>query len=315
MKTTPIVLASLIVIMAVSCKDKAAESVETVTGTQADKSQPASSDPDNANLNSVKENVVSSAAAVGKNDGNRKVIRTAAIRFRVKNVPQSTYAIENATTKFGGSVTYTNLQSTVLDSEQTKISQDSTLEITRYTVENNMTIRIPNTQLDTVIRIIAKQIDFLDARLIKADDVALKMLANELAQNRNQAYQKRMEKTIDSKSKKLNDAVNAENDLLTKNEQNDNTIIDNLSIQDKMRFSTITLDLYQRESIKNELLANPIDSDSFRPHIGLQIIDSLKTGWYMCEALVAFVIQLWFLILLGIIGTIGYKRYRRPKTA
>jgi len=106
--------------------------------------------------------IVSSSAAVENKKSERKFVRTADAKFKVKNVTQSTYAIENATTKFGGFVTYTNLQSNVSEKFDTKISQDSTLETTKYHVENNITIRVPNTQLDTVIKTIAHQIDFLD---------------------------------------------------------------------------------------------------------------------------------------------------------
>lgn len=313
MKTTPIVLTALIVTLAVSCKEKSAET-ETTTETEIVAAEaPASNSPNADSKVSPKENIVSSTAASTKNDGDRKVIRTAAIKFRAKDVPKSTYAIENAVNQFGGFVTYTDLQSTISDKTETKISQDSTLEITKYTVANNITIRVPNTKLDTVIKIIARQIDFLDSRVIKADDIALKMLANELARNRNDHHQKRLEKGIDTKGRKLTDVVAAENELLNKNEQSDTNVIDNLSMQDRVKFSTLTLEMYQRETVKSELIANPINSSSYRPNIGLQLVDSLKTGWFMLEAVVAFVVQLWFLILLGIAGVILYKRYFRTK--
>jgi len=315
MKTTPIVLASLLVIMAVSCKDKAAETETTTTETEVIAPEaPPVPDPQNTDTKvSQKENAISSSAASIKNDGGKKVIRTAAIKFRAKDVSKSTYAIENAVNYFGGSVSYTNLQSTVLDKKETQISQDSTLEITKYTVENNITIRVPNTKLDTVIKIIAKQIDFLDSRVIKADDIALKMLANEMVQNRTGNYQKRLEKGIDTKGRKLTDVVTAEDELLNKKEQSDNTIIDNLSMQDKVRFSTLTLELYQRETVKSELIASPIGSNSYHPNIGFQLVESLKTGWFMLEGVVAFIVQLWFLILMGVGGIILYKRYFRSK--
>lgn len=92
---------------------------------------------------------ISSSAAVEKKGDNRKFIRTADLKFKVKNVPQSTYAIENATNKFGGYVTYTNLQSSITDQIASKISQDSILETTKFSVQNSITIRIPNTKLDT----------------------------------------------------------------------------------------------------------------------------------------------------------------------
>lgn len=252
---------------------------------------------------------ISSSAAVVDKNSKQKFIRTADIKFKVKNVVKSTYAIENATQKFGGFVTYTNLQSTIHDQLKTKISQDSTLETTKYTVENNITIRVPNTQLDTVIKTIAKQIDFLDFRVIKADDVSLKLLANQLSQKRSASTEKRVEKAIDNKGKKINDIIEAENTLANHKEDNDNHTIENLSLQDQVNFSTITLQLYQNETIRQEIMPSEKDSASYKPNLGIQIIDSLKTGWYILEAIFVFLVNLWPFILIGFGGFFIYKKY------
>jgi len=256
---------------------------------------------------------VSSSAAVEKRDSKQKFIRTADIKFKVKNVVKSTYAIENAVTKFGGFVTNTNLQSNIHDQIKTKISQDSTLETTKYSVENNITIRVPNTQLDTVIKSIARQIDFLDFRIIKADDVSLKLLANQLSQKRSAVNEKRVEKAIDEKGKKINDIMNAENTLDNQKEANDNRTIENLSIQDQVNFSTITLQLYQNETIKQEVSASEKDSNSYKPNLGIQIIDSLKNGWYLLEAIFVFFLNLWPFILLALGGYFIYRKYLKKQ--
>ncbi len=262
-----------------------------------------------ASSNTDSDKVVSSSAAVEPKNSSRKFIRTADIKFKVKNVAKSTYAIEDATTKFGGFVTYTNLQSTISEKEETKVSQDSTLITTKYAVTNDITIRVPNTRLDTVIKTIAKQIDFLDYRVIKADDISLKMLANQMAQNRSGATEKRIEKAIDDKGKKLNNVLDAENQLDTKKEQNDNSKLENLSLKDQVNFSTLTLAVYQNDSVKQEMIANEKSINAYRPNIGLQIWDSLKTGWFMLEAIIAFVVQLWGLALIGLLAWFGYKKY------
>ena len=246
------------------------------------------------------------SSVVEKKDMNRKFIRTADIKFKVKNVPQSTYAIENTTAKFGGFVTYTNLQSDISEKTKTKISQDSTLETTKYNVENNITIRVPNTQLDTILKTISKQIDFLDFRVIKADDVSLQILANQLAQNRSTSQEKRVLKAIDTKGKKLTTIIDAEENLNAKKEANDSKKLENLSLQDQVNFSTITLQIYQRETIKQEVVAN---EKMYRQNIGSKIIDGLRTGWFMLEEIIAFIIQLWSLFLIGIICFLVYKKY------
>ena len=56
-------------------------------------------------------NISSSAAKQNNKDSTRKFIRTADVKFRVKNVIDVTYSIENICDKEGGFVTYTNLSS------------------------------------------------------------------------------------------------------------------------------------------------------------------------------------------------------------
>jgi len=262
-----------------------------------------------ADVATMDSTAISSSAAVEQKDSKQKFIRTADIKFKVKNVVKSTYAIENATQKFGGFVTYTNLQSNILNQIKTKISQDSTLETTKYSVENNITIRVPNTQLDTVIKTIAKQIDFLDFRVIKADDVSLKMLANQLSQKRNSISEKRVANAIDSKGKKINDIVEAENTLANKIAEKDNSTIENLSLQDQVNFSTVTLQLYQNETIRQEVMASEKDSAAYKPNLGIQAIDALKSGWYILQSILIFFINLWPIILISVGCYFLYKKY------
>ena len=292
-KNTKIVLTLLALGMVLSCKERVAEE-------SADYSENAVTDS---------TSVISSSAAVENKNSNRKFVRTADVKFKVKNVAKSTYAIEDATTKFGGFVTYSNLQSNIHSEDRTKVSQDSTLVTTKYKVDNNITIRVPNTKMDTVIKTIAKQIHFLDYRIIKADDVSLQMLSNELAQKRSNSSEKRLANAIDSKGKKLNQVVDAEATLDAKIEQNDATKLQNLSLQDQVNFSTLTLNIYQDESIKQEMVANEKSINAYRPNIGLQIWDSVKTGWFMLENIVSFLVVLWPFALIGFLGFLGYKKF------
>jgi hypothetical protein len=256
---------------------------------------------------------ISSSAAVEKEVSTRKFIRTADLKFKVKNVIQSTYTIENITNKFDGFVTYTNLQSNIIDKFETKVSQDSTLETTRYNVENNITIRVPNKRLDTVIKSIAKQINFLDYRIIKADDVSLKILSNQLSQKRSSNNEKRVEKAIDTKGKKINDIMGAENTLANQKEQNDNTKIENLSLEDQVNFSTLNIQIYQHESVKQEMNAITKDYNYYKPHIGIRIIDSLKSGWYVLLNIIVFLVEIWWLILIILGGYLIYKKYKKTE--
>ena len=281
----------LLVALAYSCKQANHESENASSDISADST------------------LISSSAAKVKTGDARKVIRTAALKIKVKDVTKSTYVIENVVDKFGGFVTFTDLKSVINDKNETRVSQDSILETTKYKVENNIIIRVPNTKLDTVLQSLRKEINFLDSRKITQEDVSFQILANKMAVNRSATNEKRLEKAIDTKGKKLNQIVEAEENLASKKEENDNKTLNNLAIDDKINFSTITISLYQREMIKNELYASEKNINKYRPHLGLQILDSLKTGWFMLEGIIAFIVQLWALILIGALTWIGYKRF------
>ena len=298
MKTTFVFgVAAFFAVLVISCKQGESPQEEAVLSekTSADESM---------------KNVLSSNAAVQNPDDKRKFVRTADIKFKVKNVAQSTYKIENAVGKFGGIVTNTDLQSQIEDRSQMKVSADSTLQTTKYSVRNNITLRIPNTKLDTVIKSIAKEIDYLDFRVIKADDVSLQLLAADLSQQRFSDHTKRLQNDIDQKGKKLNDISNAENEVLNKKEQSDNARIQNLSMQDQIKYSTVTLAIYQNETIKSELVAIEKNNKAYG-NFGLEIMDGLKAGWYILASIVAFVVQLWSLALLALLGIFIYKKFLR----
>ncbi|MFZ1335970.1 MAG: DUF4349 domain-containing protein, partial [Saprospiraceae bacterium] len=201
------------------------------------------------------ETFVSSTAAVENNkDSTRKFIRTADLKFKVKDAIRSTYDIENITVRQGGFVKYTNLASTINYTTSTQIKVDSISESTFYTVNNKMKLRVPNFKLDTVLKEIARNIEFLDYRIIKADDVALNLMTNDLTQERNISNEERLRKAIDNKSGRLNDITNAEDNLESKQEKRDAAHIANLRLKDQINFSTINLVLYQRQDVKNEII-------------------------------------------------------------
>ena len=253
--------------------------------------------------------VSSSAAVENKKDSTHKFIRTADLKFKVKSVIKSTYNIEDLTARQGGFVTYTNLTSNIDEHESEKISRDSLLITTRFTVTNTITLRVPNTRLDSTLKEIAKNIDFLDYRIIKADDVALQLLSNNLTINRSGKNETRLTKAITTRGKKLKETTEAEELLLNKQEQADQARISNLSLRDQLNFSTINLIIYQPQTIKHELISNDERKKEYEPGLGTKIVDALLNGWDILEAVLVFIINLWGLILIGGVVFLTYKLY------
>jgi hypothetical protein len=290
MKHSKIILGFVISVVCISCSPRRAEEAPKADSTTV-------------------ALVSSSAAVENKKDSTHKFIRTADLKFKVKSVIKSTYNIEDLTARMGGFVTYTNLTSNIDDNETKPVSSDSSLVITHFTVTNSIILRVPNTRLDTTLKLLSANIDYLDYRIIKADDVALQMLSNNLTIKRSVKNENRITRAIDHRGKKLTETTTAEGVVLSKQEQADNAQIANLSLLDQLNFSTINLVIYQRQSVRHELIANDKNIKIWEPGFGTKILDSLSNGWDILEAVLLFIFNLWGLVLLGVIIFVLYKIY------
>lgn len=259
--------------------------------------------------------VSSGAAQIKAKDSNRKVIRTADLKFQAKDVIKATYGIEAIVDRNDGFVSSTNLESNISSQNTTPVSADSSVESTYYTVTNIMTIRVPNTRLDTTLKSIAYWIDFLDSRTIKADDVSLQILSNKLVQKRNTMLQKRLTKAVDSKGKKLIEMSDVESSVNSTQQQSDEAMVSNLSLADQIKYSTVNLDIYQRQQVRKVLVANEKDIKSFEPGFGFRIIQALRTGWEGCEEVILFFLKIWWLVIVGIAAIIIYRRLNRKQSS
>src|SRR5579872_3070337 len=171
---------------------------------------PAAITGNSAEHNISPQNAVSSSAAVVSKDSTKKFIRTADLRFKVKRAIEATYEIENIVSRHNGYVSFTNLESAIDNTSVVPVSEDSSLSTTYYILRNTMTLRVPDTQLDTTLKEIAPLIDFLDHRIIKAEDVSLQLLTNTMDAGRLGNSAKRLSSDIDKRGKKLDDITDAE---------------------------------------------------------------------------------------------------------
>lgn len=257
---------------------------------------------------SVSGIISSSAAQITGADSNHSFIRTADIKFKVKDVKQATFQIEDVISKHKGYITYTNLSSTVSYQNKTQVSEDSLKESTYYHVDNSITIRVPNTQLDSVLRELAPFMDFLDHRTIKADNVKFTLLANQLAEKRFNHHKERYAEAVDKKGKKLKEIANAENDLLEKQELADDGQIGTMELLDRVNYSTVTLYIYQPETMKQVLVASEKVIPPYKPSFVKRLGESFVNGWIIFEGIILFFVQIWGIIVLGILLYFSIKK-------
>ncbi len=258
-------------------------------------------------------NNISSSAAKENNLPDRKFIRTADIKFKVNDVTKTTYNIENICSNHGGFVTFTNLESNIDEHSETAISMDSLLETTYYTITNNITIRVPNTKLDTTLKDIAKNVDYLDHRIIKADDVSLQLLSNDFTQIRNTKNYNRVSNDIDKNTKVLHETTLAEETILSKQENIDNAKLANLSLNDQIKFSTLNILIYQRQGINRNIVFNEKNIDKYEIGLGYKLLEGLLYGWKILVYIIVFLSKLWGIALIASIGWAVHKWYPKKK--
>jgi hypothetical protein len=253
--------------------------------------------------------ISSSAAVISKKDSNRKFVRTAELKFRVKNVYRSSLEIERVTAANDGFVTYTNLSSTIDRTEITPVSADTSLESIYYSVVNDITIRVPNYNLDSTIRQIAPLIDYLDYRTIKADDVTLLLAANNMVQQRITRNTQQLAKAADQKSKNATETVNIQDNIYNKQAELDRWKTDRNQVMDEVNFSTLKINIYQRQVIKHELIGNDKNIKAYRPGFWSRIIEGIVFSFDILLEIILFIIRLWAIWLILFVAYILFRKF------
>jgi hypothetical protein len=249
-------------------------------------------------LESLADSVnISSDASQESQPDSTKFIRTADIRFKVNDVQQTTTRIEDIVRKNKGYVAYTHLASTTENTDQQQVSKDSNLVVTYYTVSNTITIRVPNYLLDTTLREIGADVVFLDHRTIKADDVSIQYLGNQLGQRRYDGCKPKF--VAGAKQKEVNDTKVLS---IYQQELQDEYYIANKRLDRDIRYSVVTMELYQSPILHRELVSRPVELKAYHAGLWGRIGNSLQQGWYLFEDFLVFIIRLWGLILIGILA-------------
>ncbi|HTL81740.1 MAG TPA: DUF4349 domain-containing protein [Bacteroidia bacterium] len=255
---------------------------------------------------------VTSAGRMNKLDSSHRFIRTADMKFRVQSVAQATYRIEDLTADFGGYVADTKLASTLVYNSTTPVSVDSSLETMRYEVSNTLLLRIPAEKLDSALKSLAPLVDYLDYRNVNTQDITLDILANRLQQTRVAKYNIRVTSDIQQNSNHM-DVQGAENSMLNQQENSDNALIENLRMDDKVRYSTVSINIYQPQTIRQELVKREKTVAAYEPGFGSQVGESLASGWRGLRVFLAGVILLWPMWMIGLSVLFGIRFYLKKK--
>ncbi len=234
-----------------------------------------------------------------------KMIKTADMRFRVKDVQRTKEDLSKILKSDGGLVMEVAINSTIQNTEKVKFSADSLKEITSYRKDGYIVAKIPSNKLDEFTNKVANAAVFVDNQSLKMEDRTLSYLANKMKSDNAK------EAVTQIKKASVKKGANVETSLYIKDNDVDRKI-ENISIDNQVRFSTITLSFYQDNTIKTMIIANDNLYDykpSFFRRLGLNLIDGLN---YFKEFFL-FLANFWMFFALGVAAYFGIRYYVRTK--
>ncbi|WP_225869480.1 DUF4349 domain-containing protein [Pedobacter psychroterrae] len=252
------------------------------------------------------EQVANASLETGDTTVTEKIIKTAEIRFRVKNARQTKKEISDQLKKLGGKLVESDMQSNIQKSEKVKYSADSLLEITAYKTEGKIIAKVPSAMLDEFTDFVAEKAYFVDYQSLKFDDSSVSYLGNKIKADNRVAAINSLNKQANKKS------GNVETSLYIKDDYVDQKI-KNLLIDEQVKFSTITLNFYQDNTISRLVVGNDNLYD-YRPGFFQRMGLNFVTGWTIFQEMILIAVNLWMLILVAALiyfGIVYYRKHRR----
>lgn len=236
-----------------------------------------------------------------------KLVKTADMRFKVKNVQHVAEQITKLTTQNGGMVTHHDMKSNIVDQQDIKLGNDSVKRLTVYNTTADLAVKIPSDIAESFMDSLNHLGVYIDTRKMDVEDRSLDYLSEKLKTENRQASA-----ILRAKGMKLTQKV-ADSILVLKDDAVDRKI-SNLRTDDASRFSVITLSLYQNNTVNKEIIPSD-DLSDYKSTLTVRLGLALSAGWYYFSELIVGMFHLWPFILIGGAIWLGIYLYKRKKAA
>lgn len=230
----------------------------------------------------------------------RKRIKTAELRCRVNDVVSAAAGVEKLVASLNGVVVESLIRNEQNSSHEFAYSADSLKQVTRYTPVASLTLKVPAPYMDTVVSALTSSASLISHRLLKDTDVTLDYLRNQL---HNKADETPVRKKDHTKPEKELDITRYED--ARKDEVIDRTI-NNMAIDEKVLYSTITVELFQPEVADIQVVMNPERLQ--RPPLATAAVVALNRGAEFFRAVLLFFLSIWPAFIFGALGWLVYRK-------
>ena len=231
-----------------------------------------------------------------------KLVKTADMTFKVKNVQKTGDSVLVLTNRYGGMVMHHQMSSNIVNSQDIRVSDDSVMHVSAFNTNADMTVKIPSDKLEDFMIKVSHMGMYITSRQMDIADKSLDYLSEKMKLNN------RRELIAQQKSGKIK-IKNPEAVLWLKDDLVDGQI-NNQRIDAAVKYSNISLNFYQSNTIVKEMVANDDPSSyqlPFFKRLGMAIVN----GWLMFTELILGLANLWVFVLIGIGLWMAYRVYRK----
>jgi hypothetical protein len=234
-------------------------------------------------------------AADTTNGVEQKLVKTADISFKTKNVQQTSENISALVSKDEGMVMHHNVSSSITQTHDVELSNDSIMRVSAFNTTAEMTVRLPVDKVDDFLNAVSHMGIYVTERKMDIEDLSLTYLSAQLKlKNRTDLVAREQAGKVVIKNP--NAVLNLKDDMV-------DAQIGNKAIDQAVKYSTIGLSFYQSNTIYKETIAND-DPSAYELPFYRRAANAIANGWYMLDAMIIGLLNLWAFILLGIVISI-----------
>ena len=236
-----------------------------------------------------------------------KLVKTAAIDFKVKNVQQTATRVTALTEGMGGMVTHQQMGTSPERTQDVSVSRDSVMRVISFSTAADITVKVPSIKLEKFMDSVATMGIYVTSRNLDISDKSLDYLSLRL----------KLKSRVDlvDRQKKGKVVIKDPSRVLDLQDDMVDQQISNRQIDEAVKNSVITLHFYQSNTINKELIANDDPSAynlPFFKRLGLAVANGVD----IFADVVIGLANIWLFILLGVIGwmLISYYKNKKPVT-
>ncbi len=223
-----------------------------------------------------------------------RLVKTAFLKTKVKDVEESTHEITKLSEQYGGMVYTQSIQFDEEDSKEFIVSSDSMITYKSYRPTADLLVRIPSEKLHSFLYETSKLGYNTEKSSLTIEDKSLIYLEHKLKQeNRN---------SLPIKTGTINT-------IRIKDESTDHSIA-NMLIDADVSYSVVNIELFQNSIVRKETISN-YHIEKYNLPFSVRFSNALHNGIDIFRTLILFLANLWTIILIGILVFLGWKYYKR----